>query len=267
VVEWDQAELVAYLSELGGQAELAVRGAPDPGAAHGALHMAGGAIRDIRHPDEPGDPLPNYCEARMDQGLPVLALRIKDHGWRYAEQIVALIVDELEAAGVAGRLGPAKPCWRSLPADDYDPEADIMGGEDLEGELDERGLPPGFPDGFPVPAGCTLVIAQRAPEGEGTWEHAAWRCAAAGPLEEHLERLRDFGCSLEPASRWSSAEFGGLHGYYLEHRLGRGSVWLYHQLSHDGGRREREAPSLWYLSVAWQVAATGIPGTLPEPVL
>jgi hypothetical protein len=101
VVEWDQAELAAYLSELGGQAELAVHGARDPDAAHGALHMAAGAICDIRHPDEPGDPLPNYCEARMDQGLPVLALRIKDHGRRYAEQIVALIVDELAAAGVA----------------------------------------------------------------------------------------------------------------------------------------------------------------------
>lgn len=255
MIEWDQAELVAYLSELGSQAELAVHDAPDPWAAHGALHYAVGAIRDIPSPDEPGESLPSSCGARMDQGIPVLYLDVQDHGWRYANQIVALTVRELEAAGVDGRLEPAQPCWRSLPPGDYDPEADIMGGEDLEGELSKQGLPPAFPGGFPVPAGCTLVIVQRAPEDEGSWEHAAWRCAAAQPLEEHLQRLRDFGCALEPASRWSSPEFGGLHGYHLRHPLGSGSVWRYH------------APSAWYLSVVWQASGSGPPDSLPEPVL
>jgi hypothetical protein len=267
VVEWDQAELVAYLSELGSQAGLAVHGAADPWAAHGALHYAAGAIRDIPHPDEPAEPLPSLCGVQMDQGIPMLYLNVGDYGWRYAGQIVALTVGELEAGGVVGRLEPAQPCWRSLPPGDYDPEADIMGGEDLEWELSKRGLPPSFPDGFPVPAGCTLVIAQRAAEGEGSWEHAAWRCAAAGPLEEHLERLRDFGCALEPAPRWGSPEFGGLHGYYLRHHLGSGSVWLYHKVSHGGRRQERDAPSAWYLSVVWQATGTGLPGTPPEPVL
>jgi hypothetical protein len=260
MIEWDRAELVAYLSELGDQADLAVRDAPDPWAAHGALHQAAGAICAIRHPDEPGTSLPNYCHAHMDQGVPVLRLRVKDYGWRYAAQIVALIAGELDGAGVAGRLEPLEPCWRELPPEDYDPEADILGGEDLEGELDKRGLPPSFPDGFPVPAGCTLVIAQRAPEGEGTWEHAAWRCGAAQPLEAHLERLRDFGCALEPASRWSSPEFGGLHGFHFGHPLGSGSAWLYEQQEHD-------APPAWYLSVVWQDAGTGSADDLPEPVL
>lgn len=212
MIEWDQAELVAYLSELGSQAELAVLDAPDPWAAHGALHYAVGAIRGIPSPDEPGESLPRLCEVRMDQGIPVQYLDLQDHGWRYAEQIVALTVRELEAAGVAGRLEPAQPCWRSLPPGDYDPEADIMGGEDLEGELSKQGLPPGFPDGFPMPAGCTLVIAQRAPEDEGNWEHAAWRCSAAQPLEEHLLRLREFGCTLEPASGGAVQSSAGCTG-------------------------------------------------------
>jgi hypothetical protein len=261
VIDWDQAELVAYLSELGSQAELAVRGAPDPWLAHGALHAAAGAICDIRHPDEPGEPLPNYCEVRMAEDIPMLHLDVQDYGWRYAKQIVALVVSSLDVAEITGRLEPGEPCWRSLPPDDYDPEADIMGGEDLGAELDRRGLPPGFPDGFPVPAGCTLVIAQHAPEGEGTWEHAAWRCPAARPLEDHLQRLRDFGCALESASRWSNPEFGGLHGYHFRHPLGTGSVWLYQSLG--AGRH----PSAWYLSLVWQTARPGMAGVLPEPVL
>ncbi len=267
MIECDQAELVAYLSENGSWAELAVRGAPDPWTAHGALHYAVGAILDIPSSLGPGESIASDCGVRMDQGIPVLYLDVQDPEWpRYADQIVTLTVGELEAAGVTGRLEPLQPHWRSFPPEDFEDEADIMGGEDLEAELDKRGLPPSFPDGFPVPAGCALAIAQRAPEGEGTWEHAAWCCAEAGPLEQHLERLRDFGCELEPASRWSGPEFGGLHGYHFRHPLGSGSAWLYHQRLQDDQHEVRDAPYAWYLSVVWQDAGTG-DVDLPEPVL
>jgi hypothetical protein len=268
MIEWDQAELIAYLLEHHDSAELAVRETPDPWTAHGALHDAVGAIREIRSSGEPGEPVPRHCGVRMDDGVPVLYLDVQDPDWpRLAGQVVALTVRELEAAAVTGRLEPLETSWRTFPPEDFEYEADIMGGADVAGELDARGLPPGFPQGFPVPARCTLAAAQRAPEGEGTWEHVAWCCPAAQPLEEHLERLRDFGCELEPASRRSSPEFGGLHGYHFRHPLGSGSAWLYHQRLEDDPYQERDAPSAWYLSVVWQAAGTGTADDLPEPVL
>jgi hypothetical protein len=267
MIECDQAELAAYLLQHGSWAELAVRDAADPWSAHGALRHVVGAIYDLPSSHEPGEPLPSVCDVRVDQGIPVLYLDVQDENWpRYVERIVALTVRELEAAGVTGRLEPLEPRWRTFPPEDFEDEADILGGEDHE-ELNERGLPPSFPDGFPVPAGCTLAIVQRAPEGTGTWEHVAWCCATARPLEEHLERLRDFGCELEPASRSSSPEFGGLHGYHFRHPLGIGSAWLYHQWPQDGGHQMHEALSAWYLSVVWQAAGSGSADALPEPVL
>ena len=268
MIEWDRAELIEYLLERHDSAELAVRETPDPGAARGALRNAVAAIWGLRSSVEPGASLPHDCKARMDDGIPVLYLDVQDPDWpRLAGQVVALTVRGLEAAGVTGRLEPLETYWRTFPPEDFEDEADIMGGEDVAAELDARGLPPSFPDDFPVPPRCTLAAAQRAPEGEGTWEHVAWCCAAARPLEEHLERLRDFGCELEPAPRWSNAEFGGLHGYHFRHPLGSGSAWLYHQRREDDPHQERDAPSAWYLSVVWQDAGTGTPDDLPEPVL
>jgi hypothetical protein len=65
----------------------------------------------------------------------------------------------LSAAEFDGRL---EPFPRPGPPFEYAAGADIFYGlADIVWELDERGLPPGFPSGFPVPDGCPLVMAQR----------------------------------------------------------------------------------------------------------
>jgi hypothetical protein len=261
VIRCDEGRLIEYVAGHGDGARLALRDAPDVGAALAALQRAATAICEIPHPDEPGAPLPNWCDAFLVEGEPVLHLDVQDWGQTYATRIIGAVVTSLSTADLDGRLEPFP--WPSPPFE-YAAGADIFYGlADTLWELDERGLPPGFPSGFPVPAGCPLVIAQQG--RNDSWEHAAWqRRASQPPFEGYLEDLRLFGCVLERVPGQRSQGKGGTYGYRFTHPLGHGSVWLHHQW--PGEVRGGELPA-WYVNVVWQRAGTGSGEPLPEPFL
>lgn len=163
---------------------------------------------------------------------------------------------------------PGLPC-------DYDAAADLFYtlGEYLW-KLDERGLPPGFPAGFPVPEDCEMVMAQRAAGSvslygsrySDSWEYAAWRRRhRQPPLEGYVDELRAFGCALDPVPGRRPAKRGGMHGYRLRHPSGNGFVWLYHEWMQEARRQGRREPSAWYVGVVWQPAGTDDGKPLPEP--
>ena len=64
----------------------------------------------------------------------------------YAALVVRLILDRLAAAGIDGQLAPRREPPAPFP---YDAKADLYTGMDRLAALDQRGLPPGFPDHFP----------------------------------------------------------------------------------------------------------------------
>ncbi len=266
MIRCDEAELIEYLAGHGDRARLALREVPDAAAALDALQRAAGAICEIPHPVEPSAPLPNWCDAFLVDGEPVLHLDVQDCGEAYAERIIAAVTASLSTAGFDGRLEPFP--WPSPPFE-YVAGADIFYGlADVLWELDERGLPPGFPDGFPVPAGCPLVIAQRG--RADSWAHAAWRRRAGQPpFEDYLDDLRVFGCVLERVPGQRSRDKGGMYGYRFTHPLGHGSAWLHHQWLEEvrGAWPWRRKPSAWYLNVVWRRAGTGSGRPLPEPAL
>jgi hypothetical protein len=112
--------------------------------------------------------------------------------------------------------------------------------------VDERGLPPAFPDGFPIPADAVLVIAQRATKD--TWQHAGWR--RSRPFTEYPDRLRAFGCTLEPvAGSDRLMRATGMTRELIRHPEGTGSVSLYHEY----GREAADARA-FYVSVVWRPA-------------
>jgi len=229
----DEPALVAYVAEHTSATALAVYDATDPDAAGDALRVAAAEICEIRHPDEPEDPLPNWCTVLDEDGVPVLHLDMKDEV-AYSALVVRIVLDQLAAAGVDGRLEPRR---EPTPAFPYDAQADMYTGMESLTELDARGLPPGFPDGFPVPADATLVLAQRVRDGNA--EHAAWR-SSTGPFTGYLQRLRDFGCAFGAVPRLLTA--GGTPGlvrYMLWRDGAGGSVTLFN----------------WYVSVVWQPEA------------
>jgi hypothetical protein len=252
VIRRDEVELVAYLAEHADRARLVLRETPDGDAALRALRRAAAAVGRIPHPVEPAQPLPNWCDAFFVDGVPVLHLDIQDHA-EYAERIAAAVLTALDADGIDGRLEPLTP---PAPPFDYDGNADIIGPADYLAEVDERGLPPAFPVGFPVPRAGTLVLAQRA--REDTWVHAAWRRGPADPpFEEYLRQLRTSGCVLEEHPEKASADDGGMHGYTFERADGVGAVWLYHEELRYARRRGRGGPARWYASVIWAPAQGG----------
>jgi hypothetical protein len=256
MIRCDEAELIGYVAGHGESARLVLLDVPDAAVALDALQRAAEAICEIAHPDEPDDPLPNWCDAFLVDGKPVLHLDVQDWGPVYAERIVAAVMTSLSTAELDGRL---KPFPRPGPPFEYAAGADIFYGlADILWELDERGLPPGFPAGFPVPANCPLVMAQRGKDD--SWEHAAWGRQADQPaFEGYLNDLRAFGCVLERVPGQRSPGKGGTYGYRFTHPLGHGSVWLHHQWSGE--------PSVWYVNVVWQQAGTGNGDELPEPAL
>ncbi len=258
VIGCDEARLIEYVASHGDSARLALRDVPDVGAALVALQRAAAAICEIPHPDELSAALPNWCDAFLVEGEPVLHLDVQDWGEAYAAQIIGTVVRSLSTADLDGRL---EPFPRPGPPFEYAAGADILYGDFLW-ELGERGLPPGFPGGFPVPGGCPMVIAQR---GSGdSWEHAAWqREASQPPFEGYLDDLRRFGCVLERVPGQRSQSKGGTYGYRFTHPLGHGSVWLHHQWPGE----VRGGVPAWYVNVVWQRAGTGSGEPLPEPFL
>jgi hypothetical protein len=242
MVDRSDAELISYVTDNCDRAALRLRGPSDAAAAVVAMEQAAAAVLTIRHPDEPTMSLPNWCAVSVEDGEPVLQLDMKDNR-DYAGQVVSIILASLDAAGVDGRLEPKRS---PEPPFEYDAAADIVTGGDYLWELDERGLPPSFPAGFPIPDDATCVMAQRA--DDGTWEHAAWR--RARPFEEYLDRLRLFGCSLEAAQPADPViGLAELVHHRIHHVAGTGSVSLRH-------KTRRKAPAKqWYVSVVWTPTA------------
>jgi hypothetical protein len=255
----DEPALVAYVAEHTSATTLAVYDTTDPDAAGAALRAAAAEICEIRHPDLPEDPLPNWCAVLDEDGVPVLHLDMKDE-IRYAALVVRIVLDHLASAGVDGRLEPKRvPGREPAPAVPYDPEADIYTGMRALTELDARGLPPGFPDDFPVPPDGTLVLAQR--ERDGVAEHAAWR-SSTGPLRGYLERLRAYGCTFGAVPRLLTV--GGQPGmvrYALWREGAGGSVTLFH----SSASRLPDSVVYWYASVVWQPEAQPPANPVAEP--
>jgi hypothetical protein len=261
VLRYDEADLVAYVAGNPSAVALALYDTSDEAAAAGALRRAARGIGRIPHPREPDTSLPNWCEVLHEGDVPVLHLDMKDEA-HYAEQVVGIVLDELRSAGVDGLL---EPRHEPPPPFDYDAGADIFGGTRPLAELDDRDLPPGFPAGFPVPGGGTLVLAESA--RDGTWEHAAWR-RTDGPFASYPGRLRAYGCDLGAVPPAEVADFVATTCMvrYSLRRAGRdGSVSLYHEWCRTGQR-----PSTWFVSVVWDVGAgppvaAADPGPAAEP--
>jgi hypothetical protein len=245
----DEPALVAYVAEHTSATALAVYDATDPSAAADALRAAAAQIWQIRHPIERGDGLPNRCDVSYEEGVPVLYLDMKDEV-AYAALVVRIVLDQLADAGIDGRLEPKR--HKEFR---YDPHADLFSGMDTLTELDERGLPPGFPDGFPIPLEASLVLAQRVRDGVA--EHAAWR-RSDGPFTGYLDRLRAYGCTFGEVPRLLTV--GGvphMSRYTLWRDGAGGSVTLYQ--SHVSA-----VPVYWYVSVVWHPEAEPVATTV-EP--
>ena len=101
----DEPALVAYVAEHSSATALAVYDTTDPAGAAAALRAAAAQICQIRHPDEPDTALPNWCTVLDEDGVAVLHLDMKDE-IRYAALVVRIVLDQLAAAGVDGRLEP-----------------------------------------------------------------------------------------------------------------------------------------------------------------
>lgn len=250
-----QPELESYIAEHPSGTALGLYDTTDPEGGLAALRMATRAVGNIPHPDEPADPLPNWCTAVMRDGVPVFHLDMKDCS-DYAGRVARILLDSLAAAGVDGRLEPY--VWPD-PGYEYDHRAEVFEGERVN--LDRRGLLPVFPDGFPT-AGVP-VLAQRLPDGG---EHIAWRCDT-GPPTAYPQRLREFGCDLGPASAGPFAEALGMVRLALWRDGAGGSVSLYHEPRAPGG-----SATNWYASVVWrptadrpQETADGPPDGWPGP--
>jgi hypothetical protein len=247
MVERDEAALIAYVAQNASTVKLALRDSPDLDRAVAALAAAGTAVRAIPHPEEPTEPLPNWVDVSVEHDVPLLRLDLKDERGS-ARLVVRTILGALDASGVTGRLAPMRVDPEKYR---YDPEADILGGADWIEELDERGLPPVFPAGFPVPEG-TLVIRQQA--RNDTWQHGAWR--RDRPYDDYPEQLRAFGCTLELVTAQDRLmRSSGMTRHLLRHPLGTGSVSTYHEYEPRGGFGRR-APRRWYVSVVWKPPAT-----------
>jgi hypothetical protein len=233
---------------------VAVYDTTDPAAAAAALRAAAAEINEIRHPDEPDGALPNWCEVLDEDGVPVLHLDMKDE-IRYAALVVRIVLDQLAVAGVDGRLEPKRQPEAALP---YDANADLYTGMQSLTELDGRGLPPGFPDGFPVPQEATMVLAQRCRDGSA--EHAVWR-RSAGPFTGYLERLGGYGCTFGAVPRLLTVgSMPGMARYTLWLDGAGGSVTLYQ----SSASRLPGSVLYWYVSVVWQPQAEP-PATAVDP--
>lgn len=243
----DEPALVSYVAEHSSGVALAVYDASDQAGVRAALQKAAAEICQIRHPDEPDEALPNWCAVLDEDGVAVLRLDMKDE-IRYSALVVRIVLAQLTSAGVDGRLEPKR---RPEAAFEYDANADLYAGMEPLAELGERGLPPGFPAGFPIPGEATLVQAERCRDGMA--EHAAWR--GSGPFTGYLERLRTYGCVFGPVPRLLTVEDGvaGTVRYTLWRDGAGGSVWLY-----------RHEPRHWYVSVVWQPHAQP-PATPVDP--
>ncbi|MDG4810988.1 hypothetical protein O7634_29875 [Micromonospora sp. WMMD1120] len=254
MLRYDEADLVAYVADHCSQVALALYDTTDQTAGVAALRRAVRRVGRIPHPDVPEDPLPSWCSVLVEDDVPVFRLDLKDEG-QYAEHVVRIVLGELDAADIDGRLEPRRP---PQPPYDYDAQADIFYGAATGLTELDAGLPPRFPAGFPAPREATLVLAQRA--RDGTWEHAAWR-RPGRPFVEYPQQLRTFGCALGSVAAAEVAEYVDAT-CMVRYSLGRGrdsgSVSLYHEM-----RRPGQAPSNWYVSVVWRTA-TDTPPPLPK---
>ncbi|MEU7751317.1 hypothetical protein [Micromonospora sp. NPDC049171] len=254
MLRYDEADLIAYVAEHCSGVALALYDTTDQAAGVAALQGAVRAVGRIPHPDDPEDPLPSWCTVLLEDAVPVFRLDLKDES-QYAEHVVRIVLDELDAADIDGRLEPKRP---AQPPYDHDAQADIFYGTATGLTELDGGLPPRFPASFPIPQEATLVLAQQA--RDGTWEHAAWR-RSGRPFIEYPQQLRTFGCELGSVAAAEVADYVDttcMVRYSLGRGRDRGSVSLYHEM-----RKPGQQPSNWYVGVVWQTA-TDLPPPLPE---
>jgi hypothetical protein len=265
IVQCDEPGLIAYLAANSG-ARLVLRDVADVHAACAALRAAAAAVCEIPHPDEPQMPLPNWCEAKRENGLAILHLDIQDWGEVYGRQITEVIVAAIEAEDVAGRLEPYPYPGQPLTPD---PARDVPGVEYEPLEFGDRGLPPGLPGGFPAPGGQGVYAWRiRQPQtGELGAVCAVWEHDGQPPFDAYLDLLRAFGCELDRVKQ-DSEPMGGMRSCWFLHEQGTGYALAFHDLTRVlagvPGAPKQARPSAWYLSVMWKPESMDS-GTAPEP--
>jgi hypothetical protein len=239
--------LLAYVAEHSSGISLTVRGATDPDAAAAALDRGGTGLWAF--PQLDGSLACAFMHDR--DGERVLFIDLRDLGTA-AGLVVTRLLAQLDAEGIDGRLEPwERPPHRSLPFE-YDPMAHIYGPSDavLLEELDDRGLPPGFPSGLPVPDHATMVIAQRGARPR-PWGYAAWRrfATAVPPFDAYLHRLHTV--ADEVLAGVASSD-DAIPPHRFRHQGSTGTVSVHHELlpKRDNGE-PRVPPLVWYLGIRW----------------
>jgi hypothetical protein len=245
-----ERELESYIAEHPSATSLGLYDTDDPARGLAALLAATRAVGGIPHPDEPDDPLPNWCTAVMRDGVPVFHLDMKDCG-DYAGRVARILLGSVAAAGVGGRLEPYR--WPD-PGYQYDHRAYVFDGERID--LDSRGLLPSFPDGFPAPEGGVPVLAQRLPDGG---ELIAWR-SDGGPFAAYPARLRELGYDLGPASAGTYTEALGMARLALWRDGAGGTLSLYREPRIPG-----HPVANWYAGVVWHPTADRPQETVDGP--
>jgi hypothetical protein len=254
---------------------LVIENESDAAVVHEALTEAARVLGNVRHPDEPSEPLANFIEVDTDRVPATLTFDIKDYGPEYADVIVDILIEAM--ARVRGDGVLRSPSSEVEQADNVelplpiepDPIVEPYGASIRE--LDARGLPPSFPHGFPIPAGATLVAAARSSEGA---EQATWR-RDTGALDfgDVVDALTAAGFTLkkpkakyrilwpwQPMPKPNYPE--GSNVRLIARADGHGGVWTYYRTR--GDRRD-----LGYLTARWRAQPPayvpfGVTGSLPD---
>jgi hypothetical protein len=245
----DEPALVAYVTNHASAVALGVYDSEDPDAARAALVAASHEIGMIRHPEEPQDSMVSWCAVLDDNGAPVLHVDMKDQ-IEYSALIVRIALDALGDAGVGGRLEPKR---HPRPPFEDDGNARMFTGLKDLAELTGRGLPPGFPEDFPVPDDVTLVLAEHGTED--AVEHVAWRAGA--PFTGYLRRLVEYGLVFGEVPRLLTLNSGVPRiARYTVYRDGSGGSVLFYE----------SAAEQHYVSVVWHPDAAPPPAPVTPSV-
>ena len=197
--------LADYISEHASACTLTLRSGNDQHRVVTALNAAADAVRAIRHPDEPEEPLPSLVAVDEDAGGPSIYFDLGDY-CDHAPIVLQAIVRVLRAASIDGHLGPR---YEEEPSYIYDPDADYLPATwSLLTNLDARtGLPVGWPAPVPPPDGGDLVVAKQdwqSPTIGAVWRFPASSSGIRGALHKRVGRCR-FRCQastpwLRPSS-------------------------------------------------------------------
>ena len=187
--------LADYIEEHASACTLTVHSGDEPHRVLAALNEAADAVRAIRHPDEPEEPLPSLVAVEDDASGPSIYFDLGDY-CDHAPMVLEAIVKTLRAANIDGRLGPRS---EEEPSYLYDPDADYLPANwYLLTKLDTRtGLPDGWPTQVPPPSGGDLVVAKQ--DGRSQTIGAVWRFPglSSGIEQSYLSALVDVGFEVK----------------------------------------------------------------------